>query len=256
MNRIAEIARHERPRERLAQVGPRALNDTELVAILLGTGAPGKGAPSLAGELLADFNGLGGLASVSFDELAARHGLGPAKASRLLTAIELGRRAAARPSGAERPRIGTPEDVERMFGAEMASLPQEHVRVLLLDARSRLIRAVPLYVGAADHAPVRLAEVFRPAVAAGARQIILVHNHPSGDPTPSQADVALTRAAHQVGRALGIELVDHLVLAAGGMASLRRLGLGFCGPEPDQPAPWSSTTARARAKTRRTTRSG
>ncbi|HET7010265.1 MAG TPA: DNA repair protein RadC [Anaerolineales bacterium] len=225
--RIADLLRTERPRERLAAHGPQALRDAELLAILLRSGIPGMSALQLADSLLSESNGLAGLQQMPYETLCRRRGLGPAKAAQLLSAVEIGRRLAETMPGGPQAAIQSPEDVYQLVKYEMQSLPQEHLRVLLLDTRNRLIRECEVYVGSLNTSLVRIGEVFREAIQRGAASMIVVHNHPSGDPTPSPEDVAVTRALSQAGELLDIEVLDHVVIGRGGYTSLKAKGLGF-----------------------------
>ena len=162
-------------------------------------------------------------------ELARIRGVGDAKAVKLKAALELGRRLAAL-SPDERPQISSPDDVVTLIGIEMAALEQEQLRVVLLDTKHRVIVHKTVYQGSVNQAQVRVAEVFRDAVRHNAVAVVAVHNHPSGDPTPSAADVALTAELARAGQLLDLELLDHLIIAQGGWKSLRRLGLGFPTP--------------------------
>jgi DNA repair protein RadC len=153
-------------------------------------------------------------------------GLGPAKAAQLKAAIELGRRLALE-APEERPAINSPGDAAALVQYEMAALEQEHLRVLLLDTRNRVLDINELYHGSLNASLVRVGEVFKPAIRRNAAGILVVHNHPSGDPTPSPDDVAITRALVQAGRLLDIEVVDHLVIGQGRFVSLKERGLGF-----------------------------
>ncbi len=223
---VKELPASERPRERLRQLGADVLTNAELLAVILNTGTRGESVLDLAQRLLVSFGGLVGLARADLATLERFHGLGEAKAAKLKAALELGRRLAlAQPE--ERPLVRTPEDVYAIAGAEMALLEQEQLRVLLLDTRNRVLRTVTVAQGHVNGAQVRIAELFREAVRANAPAVVLLHNHPSGDPTPSRADIELTQSAVQAGNLLGIEVVDHLVIGHGRFCSLRRLGLGF-----------------------------
>ncbi len=224
--RITDLATSERPRERLAQLGAKALSNTELVAILLRSGIEGRNVLQLARELIAELGGLPGLHRASYDELCARKGIGPAKAAQLKAAAELGRRlAVATPE--DRPAIQSPEDAAGLLLYEMGALEQEHLRVLLLDTRNRLMRTVEVYRGSLNASLVRVGEVLRDAVRSNAAAVIIAHNHPSGDPTPSPEDVALTRAVAEAGDLLDIEVLDHLVIGKGRFVSMKSRGLGF-----------------------------
>lgn len=224
--RITDLHESERPRERLRNLGAQALSNAELLAILLRTGLPGENVVQLGQRLLQTFGGLSGLHRVSFDELCAQHGVGEAKAAQIKAAIELGRRLAL--EGVEtRLPISSPADAAALLTYEMSALEQEHLRVLLLDSRNRLLEIREIYRGSVNLAQVRVAEVFRDAIRRNATAVIVAHNHPSGDPTPSPEDIALTRILVQAGKLLNIEVLDHLIIAGGRFVSLKERGLGF-----------------------------
>ena len=224
--RITDLATSERPRERLAALGAGALSSAELIAILLRTGIEGLNAVQLAQDLLMDLGGLSGLHRVPYEELSSRRGIGPAKAAQLKAAVELGRRlGAAVPE--DRPTIQSPSDAAALLLYEMGALEQEHLRVLLLDTRNRLIRTIEVYRGSLNTSLIRVGEVFRDAVRSNAASIIIVYNHPSGDPTPSPEDVSVTRALVEAGSLLDIEVLDHLVIGKNCFVSLKSKGLGF-----------------------------
>lgn len=225
-HRIADLQRSERPRERLANQGPGALAEAELVAILLRTGTRGTSALRLAEALLGDSGGVAGLRHARYDELRARHGIGAAKAAQLLAAIELGRRFAKAEVFARR-AIQSPEDVAELLRYDIGGREQEHLVVVLLDTRNRVLRTVEVYVGSLNSSLVRIGEVFREAVRANAAAVIVAHNHPSGDPSPSPEDIAVTRALVEAGRLLDIEVLDHLIIGKDRHLSLRQAGLGF-----------------------------
>ncbi len=226
VHRIKDMRSDDRPRERLERQGPQSLSNPELLAILLGTGAPGLNAVQLAQELLDEFGGLPGLHKAEHDDLVKTRGIGPAKAAQLGAAVELGRRLAVSVPE-DRPAIQSPEQAAELVMYEMGALSQEHLRVLLLDTRNQLIRIAEVYQGSLNTSLIRVGEVFRDAVRANAASVIVVHNHPSGDPSPSAEDVAVTRAMVDAGRLLDIEVLDHLVIGTGRFISLKSKGLGF-----------------------------
>ena len=163
----------------------------------------------------------------SYGELCSLHGISDAKACQLLAGLELGRRFLAL-SPEERVAINSPQDVANLLSGEMATLDQEHLRVLLLNTRNQVLSIQEIYVGNVSGATVRASEVFRPAVRDNAPAIIVVHNHPSGDPTPSEADTSVTRDLVAAGKLMDIELLDHVVLGAGNsFVSLKEKGMGF-----------------------------
>mgnify|MGYP001237753590 CR=1 FL=1 len=223
---LREMPLDERPRERLRAHGASSLSTSELLAIILNTGIKGESVTSMADRLLSQHGGLAGLMRMDLVELAAIRGVGEAKAAKVKAAFELGRRLAVL-GDAERPRIESPEDVVTLVGIEMAALEQEQLRVVLLDTRHRVLAVRTIYQGSANQATVRVAELFRDAVRHNAVAIVLVHNHPSGDPTPSSADVQVTREVVASGALLDIQVLDHIIIGQGRHASLKRLGLGF-----------------------------
>ncbi|MGE5140858.1 MAG: RadC family protein [Rudaea sp.] len=223
---ILGMSAGERPRERLEQLGPGALSDIELLAIILRTGYRGSNAIQLSASLLADCGRLGGLARTSFAELATQKGMGKAKAAQLAAALELGRRA-ANASLSDLPQVRQPADAAALL-SDMATLEREEMRVLLLNQKNRVTAIRRVYEGSLHTTVVRVAELFTHAVRENAASIIVAHNHPSGDPAPSPEDAALTREIVQAGRLLDVEVLDHLVVgAAGKFVSLKERGLGF-----------------------------
>ena len=225
--KIRDMPQGERPRERLRDYGSRYLSNAELIAILLRTGIQGENVLAMSNRLLSRFGGLDGLGRANFAELCAERGLSEAKACQLIAALELGRRFISL-APQDRSTINSPQDVANLLQAEMASLDQEHLKVLLLNTKNQVLNTVEVYVGNVNSSIVRPSEVFRPAVRDNAPSIIVVHNHPSGDPTPSPEDVAITRELVSAGKLLGIDLLDHLVIGSGGRyVSLNERKLGF-----------------------------
>jgi len=222
---IKEMPASERPRERLQAYGVGALSTSELIAILLRTGMEGQSAVNVGSRLLRDY-GLAGLARCSFDELVNEKGLGPAKAAQLKAAFELGRRLLTE-APEELPQIRCPADAANLLLSEMGVLEQEHLRTLLLDTKNRVLAKREIYVGSLNTSLIRVGELFRPAVQANSAAIIVVHNHPSGDPTPSPEDVAVTRQIVDAGKLLDIEVLDHLIIGWQRWTSLKERGLGF-----------------------------
>ena len=217
------IASHDRPREKLARAGAEALGDNELVAVLLGTGTRGRSSLDVANALLDAAGGLRGLTRMGRDELSRAHGVGSARAARVQAALELGRRSLTR-DPAERPQFATPREVASYLLPQFGSYPVERFGVLLLDTRHRLLRARILSVGSLDASVVHPREVFREAIVAGAAAIVLFHNHPSGDPSPSRDDLSLTRRLVTAGDLVGIDVIDHVVLADSRYASMKEMG--------------------------------
>lgn len=223
---IREIPASERPRERLAQRGPGGLTTSELIALVWGSGTRGRSAVDLATDALARHDGLTGLARATEPELAALPGIGAAKAGQLLAAFELGRRLLADwPTG--RWSIRSPRDVADRLILQMGRLEWEELRVVILDTKNHVLRVATVYQGNVSASLVRVGELYRDAVRLNASGIILVHNHPSGDPTPSPDDLHLTAEALAAGRLLDIRLLDHLVIGHDAFVSLRDRGIAF-----------------------------
>ncbi len=223
--RICEFPDNERPRERLRDHGPEALSDAELLAILLRVGVTGVNVVQLSQQLLVEYGGWRGLQRASFHDLRQRHGMGEAKTAQLKAALEIGRRLAM--LGVEdRVQITSPADVAALLQVEMAHLDQEHLRCVCLDMKGRVQKIHTVYVGSLNSSMVRIGEVFKEAIRLNSASIIVVHNHPSGDPTPSPEDVQVTEQMVAAGQLLDVEMLDHLVIGQGRYVSLRERGLG------------------------------
>jgi DNA repair protein RadC len=225
IRRLRDMPNGEKPRERLEHYGAGALATAELLAIVLRTGRQGANALDIGQQLMAEF-GLPGLARASIDELCRTPGCGRAKAVQIKAAIELGRRLMVQ-APAELVQISTPADAAAMLLPEMALLEQEHLRVVLLNARNHVVGVHEVYKGSVSASPVRVAEVFREAVRRNCASIIVAHNHPSGDPTPSREDVHVTRQIVSAGQLLDIDVLDHLIIGHDRWISLRERGQGF-----------------------------
>ena len=215
-----------RPRERMLMAGPGALSNAELLAILLGTGRAGESVIHVAENLLVRFGGLPGIAQANFEELYEVNGVGEAKATQVKAALEIGRRLLlALPQ--ERLQIRSPSDIADLCMLEMSLLEQEHMRAVLLDTKNNVLRVATVYTGSLNTAVVRIGEVFREAIRANCASIIVVHNHPSGDPTPSPEDVRVTEMLVEAGKLLDIAVLDHVVIGRNRYVSLKERGLGF-----------------------------
>ena len=222
--RINELPASERPRERLRESGPSSLSNSDLLAIVLRTGTQFDNAIGLANRMLVKFDGLAGLARASFGELCSEHGIGQAKAAQLKASLELGRRlASARPE--ERASIRTPQDAVDLLMSDMGLLRQEHLRVILLNSKNHLISIHEVYKGSVNASMIRTSEVFREAVRENCPAVIVVHNHPSGDPEPSADDIAATEQIIGGGKALDIEVLDHIIIGDHKFVSLKERGL-------------------------------
>lgn len=210
-SRIKDLPQHERPRERLAEHGAEALTDAELIAILLRTGLRGQSAVDMGRALIQRFGTLSEMSRASLEEIREIRGVGRDKAIALKAAFTLARRMAVEIQAAA-PLLDQPAAVAELLREECRPYTVEHFYALLLDTRRRLLRKVALTRGTLDAAIVHPRDVFRHAVAANASAVVLVHNHPSGDPTPSKADITVTRDLIRAGRLLKIEVLDHVIL--------------------------------------------
>jgi len=211
--RIHELPADERPREKLAALGAGALSDSELIAILLRTGMQGANAIDVARKLLAEYHSLSGLARCTVKELSKIKGVGPAKAVQLAAAFGLAARLAR--ETLVRQKLDTPQLVNELLGPEMRALSRESLRVILLDTKYHLLRVEEISQGSLSESIAHPREIFRPALIYTAFAVILVHNHPSGDPTPSSADHRLTRQLQQAADLLQIRLLDHVIIGSG-----------------------------------------
>lgn len=225
-HRISEMEASERPRERLEHFGAGVLSSAELVAIILNTGTAGESVLPLSQRVLRENGGLTGLMRMEHAELAQIRGIGKAKAAKLKAALEMGRRLTTILDD-DKPRAASPEDVVRLLGVEMSSLEREELRVILLDTKHHITAVTTVAQGSVNSANVRMAEVFAPAVKRVSPYILLVHNHPTGDPTPSSADVRFTRDVVRAGALLDIGVLDHIIIGQGRHSSMKRLGPGF-----------------------------
>lgn len=209
---MKDVAPYERPREKLARIGTAGLGENELLALVLGVGSRGSDALELANGLLRVVGGVHGLVRSDFGSLCRVPGVGDAKAAQILAAVELGRRTLICPA-ADRPRLRTPHEIAVHLLPQYGALPVEHFGIVMLDTKCRVIRVRIVAIGSLDTTVAHPREVFREAVSGSAAAIVLFHNHPSGDPTPSPDDIELTTRMVRVGHVVGIEVVDHLILS-------------------------------------------
>ena len=221
-HRICDLPAEERPLYRLHQHGVEALSTTELLALLLGTAE----APRLAQELLDRFGSLHQLARTNKAQLRRIHGIGDAQAGRVMAFLELSRRLQL-PTATEKPRITSPADGANLLLPRMSHLLQEEMHVIMLDTRNRVLDIQIIYRGSLNTSVVRIGEIFRVAIESTAAAIILAHNHPSGDSSPSPEDIAVTKQIVQAGQLLSIEVLYHLIIGNGRFTSLKERGLGF-----------------------------
>jgi DNA repair protein RadC len=210
--KIREMPQDERPREKLIARGTGALNDSELIAILLRTGLVGANAIDVSRKLLRRFKSLTALSRCTVEELTEIEGIGPAKAVQLVAAFGLGQRLAR--ETLSRQKIDSPELVYELLAGEMRALHKESLRVILLDTKYHLLDLKEVSLGSVNESIAHPREVFRPAIISSAYAVIVVHNHPSGDPSPSQADHSLTRRLSEAAELLQIRLLDHIIIGA------------------------------------------
>jgi len=222
--RIADLPEDLRPRERLLREGPEKLSDAELLAIVLRTGNLGESAVALAERILAGTGGLRYLNDRTEEELSQIKGIGPAKVAQIKGALELGRRLAYL-APEKRLRITSPQDAANLMMPRLRFLPQEHFMALLLNTKNEVMGEITVSVGTLNASMAHPREIFREAVKRSSAGVLLLHNHPSGDPQPSPEDVNLTKQLAQAGELLGIEVVDHLIIGDGRYVSLREKGL-------------------------------
>ena len=223
---IRDMPESERPRERLIKYGAGALSTAELLAILLRVGVAGENVIYLGMRLLSQHHGLSGLAKASHSELEATKGVGPVKVTQLKAAFELGRRLLVEAPD-ERPQIRSPADAANLLMLEMGLLDQEHLRLLLLDTKNRVLEMPTVYIGNLNTSVIRVGELFRYALRANCAGMIVVHNHPSGDPAPSPEDVRVTERIVEAGRLLDIDVLDHIIIGKQRFVSLKERKLGF-----------------------------
>lgn len=223
---VKEWPSSEQPREKLLQLGAEHLSDAELLAILLRVGVTGQDVLSLSQAVLVQFGGLLALSRLPLSQLIEVRGISGAKAVTIKAALELGRRLLLAEAG-ERLQVRSPQDVATLLQLEMGLLEQEHLKVVLLNTKNHVVAVREVYRGSVNSSQVRIAEVFRDAVKENCPALIVAHNHPSGDPTPSPEDARVTRDLVAAGKLLDIEVLDHLVIGRNRYVSLRQKKLGF-----------------------------
>ena len=209
---MKEVAPHDRPREKLERLGARGLGDNELLALVIGSGSRGADALGVANQLIEHAGGVHGLTRMGLDNLRLVSGVGPARAARVIAAVELGRRTLVR-GVAERPQFVTPRQMAAYLLPQYGAGTVEQFGIVMLDTKHRVIRIRIVSVGSLDSTVVHPREVFREAASASAAAIVLFHNHPSGDPTTSPDDLVLTTRMVNAGGIMGIDVIDHLILA-------------------------------------------
>ena len=223
---IHDLPVSERPRERLQQFGAQALSVPEILALVMGRGIAGESVMTTAQRLLARFGNVQGIAAATVEELSQVRGIGPAKAAQLRAAFELANRVENQSGAGEHVPVKTPEDIVSLVKGRLKGKKKEHFLALLLNTRNQLIKIAEISVGSLDTSIVHPREVFKEAVSASAAAVVFVHNHPSGDSTASEDDVALTRRLIEAGQIMGIDVLDHIIVTDNkAFLSLKREGL-------------------------------
>jgi DNA repair protein RadC len=222
--RLKDLPKDLKPRERLHQHGPENLSTKEILAILLRTGSRGENVLELSERILTETGGLTGLARLSVDELKQVHGIGPAKAAQVKAALEIGKRSVCT-DPMSRPVINAPSDAADLVMEEMRKLDREHFRIMHLSTRNNVLGISPVSVGSLNSSIVHPRECFKDAIRRNANTIILLHNHPSGDPSPSREDLDITRRLAEGGKILGIEVLDHIIIGDKKYVSLKEQGV-------------------------------
>ncbi len=226
ITKMKELPSEERPREKIISCGPGVLSNSELIALLIGSGRRDSSAVMIAEKILAGGSGAGlrYLTECTAEELCRVNGIGPAKAAVILAAVELGRRISTLPPE-KRAKVSSPEAVSALFMDKMRYLKKECFQVLLLNVKNEIIMIDDVSVGGLSSADAHPREIFANSVKKGAANIVLVHNHPSGDPEPSREDVRLTARLVEAGRIMGIQVLDHIVIGDGRYVSMKEMGL-------------------------------
>jgi DNA repair protein RadC len=209
---VHDLPLSERPRERLSKLGSEALSSQEILALILGRGIKGESVIVTAQKLLSKFGNLKNLASASIEELTQIKGIGPAKAAQIKATFELGKRLENSSSEAEKITVKSPEDVIKTARNQLKGKKKEHFLVLCLDTRNHLIKTSIVSIGSLDCSIVHPREVFKDAISSSAASVIFIHNHPSGDPTPSEDDIKMTKRLIEAGEIIGIEVLDHIII--------------------------------------------
>ena len=221
---IHDLPQDERPRERLQRYGAEALSAAEILALIMGRGISGESVMVTAQRLLSQFGDLEGISGASVEELLRVRGIGLAKAAQIMAAFELANRLDSHQGAGQQPLVKNPRDVAAVVSSRFRGKKKEHFLALFLDTRSRLIKVSEISVGSLDTSVVHPREVFKEALAASAASVIFAHNHPSGDTTPSEEDIGLSKRLAEAGQIMGVDVLDHIIFAGGDYLSLKRRG--------------------------------
>lgn len=221
---VKALPPEDRPRERLYRIGPADLSLPELLAIVLGRGSKEGSALDLAYRLLENFGDIVVLGRASVDELTNVPGIGFVRACQIAAAVEVGKRF-SRASATRGVSVSGPSEVATLFMDEMKHYDKEHFKAALLNTKNQILKVVTVSIGSLNASVVHPREILKPAISASAASIILVHNHPTGDPAPSKEDVEFTRRFAKCGELIGIQLLDHVIIGSGGYRSLKEAGV-------------------------------
>jgi len=221
---IHDLPRQERPRERLQKFGPEALSAQELLALIIGRGIPKKSVMNIAQELLAKFGNVKAIGQATIEELSQIKGIGLAKAAQIKASFELGRREELEPE-LKNFDIKDPESVVKAIRASIKDKAKEHFKLILLNPRNKIIGISTISIGTLNASLVHPREVFKDAIMHTAASVVLAHNHPSGDPEPSEDDITITKRLIEAGKILGVEVIDHIIVGKNGFFSFKEKGL-------------------------------
>jgi len=221
---VHDLPLTERPRERLSKFGVEALSVQELLSLILGRGTAGESVTILSQKILSKFGNIKNMSDASFEKLTEIKGIGPAKAAQLVAAFEIGKRMDI-PSEITKPQITNPETILAQIKPLLKGKKKEYCILVTLDTRNRMINRQTISIGSLDSSIVHPREVFKEALAASASSVIIVHNHPSGDPTPSEDDIAITKRLAEAGKILGINVLDHIIIGSTAYTSMKARNL-------------------------------
>jgi len=208
---VRDLPKTERPRERLLKLGPEALSAQELLALIIGRGIPGKSVINIAQELVSKFGNIKGVGEATIEQLCQIRGIGPAKAAQILACFEIGKRSSLAPDQ-KKYDITNPETVIKAVRASIKDKAKEHFKLIILDSRNKILTITNVSIGTLNANLTHPREIFKDAITHNAASVVLVHNHPSGDPEPSEDDLKITKQLTEAGKIMGIEVVDHIII--------------------------------------------
>jgi len=221
---VRDLPKTERPRERLIKLGPEALSAQELLALIIARGVSGKSVMNIAQEVLSKFGNIKGVGEATIEQLCEIRGIGPAKAAQILACFEIGKRSNLEPDQ-KKYDITNPKAVVQAIGASIKNKAKEHFKLIILDSRNKILTITDISLGTLNANLVHPREIFKDAVTHNAASVVLVHNHPSGDPEPSEDDIKITKQLVEAGKIMGIEVVDHLIIGNDSFTSFKEKGI-------------------------------